>query len=216
MFKKTIALLLAITVFASMGISAFAFSTDDVTNTANVTVVNCSQSITAQQITEIKEAVDSYVILNDGTKVPAESVVTIEDVSTDEYSCYSLSPNNTYKVSVQARASTDKIVSDNDYKNKGETNASITLEMVWTDVTGPNNVLKEVSGTLSVIKGTVVSGEVKWGDSIMGGNWAKRDVGSSSSFSYTPDFSTYCPSASYTVQFTDCNLYAKVSASIFQ
>lgn len=219
MTKKITALLIAFSTLCSMSVTAFAADMPVTKTSTDVTLINLSDKISDKELSEIKDTAHAYVTLHDGTIIPIDSVVTVEDVVEDGISPYSLSDPKSYKVTVQAAASSDKIVSDSDYINGKDFNASATLQLIWTDGPGLDNYIKQVSGTLNVVKGTVTEGEVRWGngwDSAM--KWDSRSVGAKSSFSYSPNKKVPCPKADYSVIIEESfsNLYISVSSSVTQ
>lgn len=88
----------------------------DVSN-AQITVVDHSERISASQIAEIKDPAGAYIVMEDGAEVSIPSVVTIEDVSANDVSAFSLSPENLYVVSVEAAASEPQTTSDSSDQN---------------------------------------------------------------------------------------------------
>ncbi len=218
MTKKITALLIAFSTLCSMSVTAFAADMPVTKTSADVTLINLSDKISDNELSEIKDTAHAYVTLHDGTIIPIDSVVTVEDVVEDGISPYSLSDQKSYKVTVQAAASSDKIVSDSDYINGKDFNASATLQLIWTDGPGLDNYIKQVSGTLNVVKGTVTDGTVSWGDGWSGYGWDERDVGAKSSFSYSPNKKASCPQAMYSVLIDESftNLYIHVSSSVIQ
>lgn len=226
MKKKITALLLTIAMFVSMMVPAYALDTADTTDISDdpkVTLVNLSTKITTQELDKIMDSVGAKMVMKDGTVIPIDCVVTVEDVTEEisPVSQYSASSEKSYRVTVQADA-TDKTSDDKGKQSGSDYDISATLKMTWTDGSGTNNILKDVSGTLTVVKGTVSSGQLRWGDGMTSALiWAKRDVGAKSSFSYSPNFPAVKPSADYSVQMKTSEsfsnpLYLYVSSSIFQ
>lgn len=220
MMKKITALLLIVMMLLFTMVPAFAFDTADV---PEVTIVNHSKKITPQELYEVKNSVGAKAVFNDGIIIPLDSVVTIEDFEEDvSYRSYNAeeTPQKSYKVTVQTELSSDndKIVSDSGDKNGKEYNVSATLQLVWTDGPGFDNYIKKVSGTLTVLKGTVTEAKVSWGDQMSPSLYAEKDVLGKSSFSYNPNFKTANPGSDFDISIRNClvslNLHA--NASIFQ
>jgi len=95
------------------------------------------------ELLEIEKSVGAEIVMADGTSVPIESMVTIEDVSTSNHSARFLDSSDGYKVTVQATASDDKIDSDSGPQNNSKFNVSATLQLIWTDGAGLDNVIKK-------------------------------------------------------------------------
>lgn len=220
--KKLLSTAVAIAMVTCMGTTAFAMDKALGEIESNIEVVNLSDNINIQTIQEIIRSVESSLIYDDGTVVPVDAVVTIEDISTMNHRS---SEVQSYKVTLDTSISEQietpnsrKIDSDSDDKN-GNVVASATLQLIWTDGPGLNNVIDKVSGTLTVKKGRVSDGEVRYGDgwrsTIL---WTKKDVGSASSFSYRPGITVADPSAVYYVDFEDATfgLSLRVSANVLQ
>lgn len=228
--KKVLSVILAcITIF---GTSVTAFAADESTNSnENIEVVNLSQNIDAREIEEIKESVVSNIICEDGTEIPMTTVVTIEDASVSSNArAYSANANNSYKITVSATADTTqdttsagnnsrKIDSDSADRNSKGVVASITLQLTWTDLSGVNNRLDKVSGSLTKTKGTVTKASLRYGDGYRSAIlWTSKNVIGKTSFSYSPKMTAIDPSADYAVNFAESSvqLYVSVSASVFQ
>lgn len=112
-----------------------------------------------------------------------------------------------------------KIDSDSGDKNTSKTTASATLQLIWTDGPNYNNTIDNVSGTLTVNRGTVKSGIVRYGNGWRTPiTWEKENVGSNSSFSFNPKLTVPDPSADYSIIFNNetYSLNLRVSANIFQ
>ena len=190
-----------------------------------VKVINLTENITDECIDEITDSVSASLVYQDGTMVPTDMVITIEDISNTNSRNISNLIEKRYQVTVEASVSevTDeanarKIVNDSAYKN-GDVVASATLQIIWTDVFGPENILNEVSGTLEVVSGTVKSGTVKYGDGFYSAvGWTEKNVGSRKSFTYNPNETAFIPTADYWVYFKDelFGLHLSVSSSLFQ
>ncbi|BAK99161.1 hypothetical protein OBV_19630 [Oscillibacter valericigenes Sjm18-20] len=213
MTKKLTSLALALVMCLSLYIPAFALDNSPDSN-PEVRVVNHSDSITAQELQEIVSSTSAYLTLKDGTAVPVDSVVTVEDIAAPD-----VSPNqNSYKVTLSATASSDKIVSDSAEKN-GSVTASATLELIWVDGPELDNVIKKVSGTLNVVKGTVSEATVRYGIGWVSAlQWTSKDVTGKTSFSYSPNLTVQCPKADYSIVFEEAMvaMSLSVSSSVFQ
>ena len=216
MKKKIISKLLTVVVLGSMvftmSMSAFAAQVTPQKAEAKVEVIALSEDISATTLNEISNSVYAGLVYPDGTTVPIDSVVTVEKLPSTFKS--SVESYDSYAVTLSG-----KVVSDSADKNTSHTNASATLKMIWTDGPQWNNSIDEVSGTLDVIKGKVVSGKVRYGNGWLSGlQWTERDVGSSSSFAYYPGMIVQDPSASYGIIFEDelVSMSLKVSANILQ
>ena len=230
--KKTIkhltSLCLVLVMCLSICAPAFAANDSECANNhepeAIVNIVNHSKHITSQQISEITQSSGAYIVNSDGSITPVEATVIIEDMSTPVSLCgYSANTTNnpSYKVTINAKVDgVDKVSSDSDDLNKAGITATATLEMVWTDCPGTENIIKTVSGALKVYKGTVTSGTVEWGDGFRSAvGYVTRDVGSRRSFSFTANKTALTPCARYYVKFAETQsseLYLKATASIWQ
>ncbi len=213
MKKRFVSMLLTMVVLGgmarAMSVSSLAADVDYKENEAKVEVIALSEDISEATINEISNSVYAAVVYRDGTNVPIDSVVTIERLPTT----VQLSTNS-YAVTLSGKVDDDKA-----NKSTSHTNATATLKLIWTDGPQLNNSIDEVSGTLNVVKGKVLSGKVRYGDGWRSAMlWTKKDVGASSSFSFFPQVKASDPSADYSITFEDENvvMYLKVSASVFQ
>lgn len=190
--KRFMSLLLAMAMLFALSAPALALDTSALDTSvvapqSDMVVVNLSGSITSQ---EVQKIVDSTIVglkKDDGTIVPVESVLTIEDVPVFTYANRIAQNENAYRVTVSATIEGDeKFVSKSDDNNSDYVTASALLQMIWIDGPGLQNAIKEVSGSLRVEKGTVTSATVRWGEGTQAAsNWERRDVIGRSSFSYT-------------------------------
>lgn len=213
MKKKIISKLLTIAVLggmvSTMSMSAFAAQVTPKEAEAKVEVVALSEDISEATLNEISNSVYAGVVYPDGTTVPIDSVVTVEKLP------------STFKSSADSYAVTltGKIVSDSGDKNTKYTNASATLKLIWTDGPQLNNTIDEVSGSLEVLKGKVISGQVRYGNGWESAlQWTTKNVRSLSKFKYSPGMIVADPTADYSIEFEDeiIALYLKVSANILQ
>lgn len=227
--KKVLSVILAcITIF---GTSVTAFAADKSVDTnENIEIVNLSQNIDKSEIEEIKDSVVSNIVYEDGTEVPMATVVTIEDAAVSSNARSYSSSNNSYKVTVTGTADTTqdtssasnnsrKIVSDSADRNNKKVVASISLQMIWTDVPGDvNNILNKVSVSRTVTSGTVSKATVSYWDQWDPANEVSKNITKKTSYSCSPNMCAIDPSASYGVHFEESivQLYVSVSASIFQ
>ena len=186
---------------------------------SNVAVVNLSDNITSQQLQEITSATSACIKQKDGTTIPVDSVVTVEDVSMPASLADTGSTSSDYKVILSATASDEKIVADSGEKNGGTYNVAATLQMIWIDGPGLDNVIKEVSGTSRVLKGTMASAEVQWGNGWKSAvTWTSKNVINRSSFLYRPNETVPCPKAQYAIMMNGAmsDLVLTVSSSVLQ
>lgn len=223
--KRFMSLLLAMAMLFALSAPALALDTSALDTSvvapqSDMVVVNLSGSITSQ---EVQKIVDSTIVglkKDDGTIVPVESVLTIEDVPVFTYANRMAQNENAYRVTVSATIEGDeKFVSKSDDNNSDYVTASALLQMIWIDGPGLQNAIKEVSGSLRVEKGTVTSATVRWGEGTQAAsNWERRDVIGRSSFSYTANYQAIAPKADYQVEFKNSSwpLYMCVASSIFQ
>lgn len=214
--KKVISLLMVVCLTVVVCVPTA--TAKDVSN-AQITVVNHSERISASQIAEIKDSVGAYLVMEDGTEVSIPSVVTIEDVPTNDVSTYSLSPEKRYAVSVEAAASTNKTVTDSGDQNFSGIHVSATLNMVWTDGPGLDNVIYSVSGTKKIIEGKETWGKVQWGDGWRSAiTWTEKDVSGKGSFYYWPGEKVPCPKAVYSILMSGApwTLVLTASSSVIQ
>lgn len=100
MSKRIISLFLAVAMLFCVSFSAVAYDTADWDSEQEVTIVNLSDTISPQELTEIEQSVGAHIVMNDGRTVPIASVVTVEDIPPANFSTYALSPENSYKVTV--------------------------------------------------------------------------------------------------------------------
>ena len=113
----------------------------------------------------------------------------------------------------------EKIVADSGEKNGGTYNVAATLQMIWIDGPGLDNVIKEVSGTSRVLKGTMASAEVQWGNGWKSAvTWTSKNVINRSSFLYRPNETVPCPKAQYAIMMNGAmsDLVLTVSSSVLQ
>lgn len=221
MSKKFTSFALAICIVFSLCCTAFA-TTIPTTAEPEVTVVNLSKSIAPQTLQEIVDSTGAQLVTDDGTIIPIDSVVTIEDCSVAEFSSLkNVSPEqDAYKVTVSTTASDDKVVSDSGDKNGAEFNVSATLQLIWVDGPGLDNVIKKVSGTLTILKGKVKDATyVEWGNGWQSAlNWTTKRIGDKSSFTYYPNQTVACPASLYSVfvEGASVALTLKAYSSVFQ
>lgn len=224
MFKKFVSFALASVICLSLNGPALALD-DSIVTDSDITVINLSERITPQELQEIASCVTAQITKEDGTVVPVEATITVEDLSVEDsvYSTYSKMSSiegNSYKITLNAVASEDKIDTDSGAQNGTGYNVAATLQLIWTDVFGVDNIIKEVSGTLTILKGTVDEDSfVEWGDAWEGAlRWTSRKVGTKPSFAYYPNETAIAPAAAYTVYIEDAlvNLCLSVRSSIFQ
>lgn len=182
MAKKMMSFVLAMAVCLSLSTPAMALDEPSVDSTPSVKVVNLSEDITAQELQKIVSSTCAYTMQDDGTIIPIDSVITIEDASLEYCAERTLSAQKAYKVTLSATASNEKIVVDSGSKNTSDIQASATLEMIWIDNFGLNNNIKSVSGSIHVIKGKVSEAVVQWGDGWVAGGYEKRDVTNKTSY----------------------------------
>lgn len=200
--------------------SASALDTSAAVPQPNVTVVNLSENATAQKVQEIVDSTMVGFKRDDGSIIPVESVITIDDVSVPTYAGRMTQDENVYQVTVSAIVDGEqKRVSDSDKKNNDNVVASATLKMVWIDGPGLQNAIRDISGTLSVTKGTVTSAVVRWGEGTQSAlQWESRDVTGKAAFGYLVEYQAISPKADYTIDFKGESwpLYMCVASSIFQ
>lgn len=225
--KKLISLVISLGMLFSMSANVFAYADDTdmkisgttsnrtAAESSEITIMNFSKSISSEELQEIVHGTDACMVFEDGTVVPVAYVVTIEDVATPRNMAES---QNTYKVTVSADVSEDKMDNDAGVMN-GNVTASATLELLWTDVPGVNNVIKRIKGTLTLHKGTVEVATVRYGDTwVTPLQWIPIDVTGMSSFTYFPNVTTIAPGTGYTIIFEEAvfSLYLRASSFILQ
>lgn len=213
--RKILSLALSCTMV--LGIMIPSVSAQDLTPDMEpeVTVVNLSESISTQEVQEIVSSTTAYFTLEDGTTVPVDSVVTIEDAPLTRSA---LPGQNAYQVTISAAASNEKVVTNANEKN-GSVTATAVLSMIWIDNLGFNNVIKEVWGSRVIYVGTEKKGTLiygNYGSSTVG--WTKHIVTGPVEFRFYPNKKVDCPSAKYTVSFNETNseLTVKVTATVRQ
>lgn len=207
--KKILLTVLAGAMIANMNIQVFAANPVMKESKENVEVIALSEDVSEEILSEIGDAVGATLVYDDGTVEPIHALVTVEKISS-----MLRTEENSYAVAVSA-----KVVSDSGDKNTNNTNASATLQLIWTDGVGLKNSIDEVSGTLNVIKGSVESATVRYGDGMRSAIlWTEKSVGNASSFKYTPNIVVADPTADYSIAFKNesVTLCLKVSASVFQ
>lgn len=208
-FKKKLSTVLAVGMIASMSTSAFAAQPSKEVAEPNVEVIALSADIDASVLDKVENSVGACLVYKDGTTVPIDAVVTVEKMPTTAKSA-----TTTYAVTVRSKLDTDT-----DDLNTSHTNASATLRLLWTDGPDIQNVIDEVSGTLHVEKGKVLSGTVLYGNRMVSSMlWTKKEVGSAPSFTFKPNMTVMSPAASYSVGFEDeiFGLSLSVASTIFQ
>lgn len=232
--KKVVSLIASVMVCFALSTSALAV--DNGVFTAEVTVVNLSNEITDEMLQEIVNSTSACLISEDGTTIPIDSVVTVEDVtSTEEFEFVNSDiirdasvPCKAYKVAVSAKAS-DKTVVDSGSKNGSGYNGSATLELVWVDGPGLNNVIKKVSGSVTCYNNTTVEDAyVAWGNGWQSqAGWPEVDLtskfanatnGKKVEYEEWPDETVPCPKAISSTLFKGASSYLSLSASssVFQ
>lgn len=214
--KRIVSLLMVVCLVMAICAPTTTAKTD---SNSSVTVLNCSDKISARQIAEIKESVGAYLTLNDGSEVSIPSVVKIEDVQTDGVSAYSLSPENSYMVSLEVDLPEFKSVGDSGSQNFSGIQVSATLSMVWKDGPGLENVIYSVEGTKKVVKGKESWSKVRWGNgwqsTIL---WTEKNVTGQGYFYYLPGDVVPCPKAEYSILMDGApwTLVLTVSSSVLQ
>ncbi|MDR2953460.1 MAG: hypothetical protein LBV43_00060 [Prevotella sp.] len=212
--KKLISAILAMAMVATMGASAFA---EDAVPSSEVTIETLTENISQEIVTDIKESVSSGLRYADGTVVPVDSFVTIEEAPVMRARSQGIDDPQTYLVTV--RAGVKKTDSDTEDRNSGSKSASIYLQLTWTDNAGTGNVLNSLSTRLTNSGFKVTSGTLKYGDgSRSAATWTTKNIGSTSSYSISPNLTTYDPAASYTVMLEGelFSLFTTVGANVFQ
>ena len=208
-FKKMLSMALVVGMITSMSTNAFAAQATVEEVESNIEVIALSADISEETLDEITNSVEAGLVYDDGTTVPIDAVVTVEKMPST-----SRSAANSYSVTLSS-----KIVSDSADQNSSKTNASATLQLVWTDGPGLQNSIDEVSGTLDIVKGKLTSGHVRYGDGWRSAIlWTDKNVGSASSFTYRPNMVVADPTADYSIGFEGevFTMYLYVSANVFQ
>lgn len=158
--KKIVSIgLTAMLVMANVGT---AFADDNILNnkiTGNVSIV-AADTVDENVIKQFENGVKSVIIQEDGTEIPVDVMVTITELP-QPYHARQNANEKQYKIT--ATMSETKIKSDSSDWNTNEVVASQTLTMTWTDVPGNKNTIDNLSGSISVLKGTQDSSVVSWG-----------------------------------------------------
>ena len=143
-FNKITSFMLAVCAVTSlMSVSASATTIPTKSN-QDMKIINLSDSINENELNEIKNSVGAYLIYDGNMIELSDSILTIEDIATSEYRSAN---SNSYKLTLNAdineqeEKNSRKIVSDSGDKNSSNVNASATLQLIWTDNPGINNVI---------------------------------------------------------------------------
>lgn len=207
MLKRFTITALAVAMCLSLGTTSFASAPEAVQN-PNVRVINQSEHISAQEIQKLSDSVSASFVKEDGTVIPLDAEITIEDVATNTRSA-----GNTYRASVRAKS---KVSSGSNDKNSQGVTASAYASLTWTDNLGILNDLTYIEGNVDITKGVMTSSLAEYGD---GNQWlykTKHTIGKKTSFSKSVNLQVGQPKLVYTVSFKDAGYLAvTVMPSIF-
>lgn len=207
MLKRFTITALAVAMCLSLGTTSFASAPEAVQN-PNVRVINQSEHISAQEIQKLSDSVSASFVKEDGTVIPVETEITIEDVATNARSA-----GNTYRASVRANS---KVSSGSNDKNSQGVTASAYAAITWTDVPGIYNNLDYIEGNVDITKGVMSSSKAEYGDSKHWMDKMTYPIGKKTSFSKSVDLQVATPYLVYTVFFKDAGyLEVKAKASVF-
>lgn len=221
MNKKVMSFILAMVMCFSLRIPAMALDAPSVDPAPSVEVVNLSDDITAQALQEIVSSTCAYTIQEDGTAIPVDSVITIEDVSLAQGVERMSSDQKAYQITLSTTFSSEneKEVSDYGDKDSSIVQATAELKMVWVDGPGLSNYIKTVRGSRTVTKGSVTSAVVGWKEFSSPRNMVKKDVTTIASFYYNcQEYLCVKPTAFYEIHFSgdSFSIYLQTTASVFQ
>lgn len=178
---------------------------------SNVSIV-AAESVDQNVIKQFKEGVSAGFIKEDGTEIPVDVEVTIAELPQVRDAARYMGEKQ-YAITARAQ----KVISDSDDVNKDGVNASQTLTMTWTDVTGPKNTIDNLAGEVSILNGKWSKSYLSWGS---GGTVVKGKYVSTSfdeSIDYTSTNQVFgTVQAELKTYFTNSNaqLYIKIVPSI--
>ena len=210
---KELRIVVILTLIASLclGLNTKVYAAETYPNITTSTIVNDSNTINDEVIAELLQDIDAVLIYEDGSIVPLETEVVIEDISTNRFS--RSNEGNTYSV-----RSTTKIDTKSADKNSEGVTASITMQLKWTDVPGIDNILESITGIISLEKGTIKETKVQYGNAYeMARAQSQIFYGNIYGFYKDIDLVTFAPWASCQIKFEDADyvLYVSVSSSVF-
>ena len=207
MFKKIVSSILVLTLCFGLPINVYA--SEDLKQNI-VSVINNSENIDENMIEEILETTSAALIYDDGTVIPLETEIVIEDIGSSEIT---RSGGNIYSVT-----STTKIDIESADKDDENVLATVTLQMIWEDVLGPVNKLVNYSGEIRVTKGTMKTVKISYGNAYEMAdaecyemNWSLKTFYGDVNKNYVAPF------VSCDVKFKDAkySLYVMVKSSVF-
>ena len=184
MFKKIIIYsVLCLLLVATTDIS-LAQSTYD--ETGYVQVKDHSGTLSLGQIEKLENCVSANIGNEDGTVTPLDVIVEVDEV-TPINTRFSLEEGKTYIMTVSA--SSDKTITDSGSVNWSEgVKATANLKMVWTDVKGTKNIIKTVTGTMTLTKGHIQNSKLHWGDDPQRLKDVNSVSGAVTKLTYSPNF----------------------------
>lgn len=179
--------------------------------TKDIKIINYSNSISNEEICQIKNAVNAALVYEDGREIPLETTIVIEDIETFDDKARGVG-NNTYQVTA-----TTKVESNSADLNSDGITATMTMRMIWQDVAGVNNILVSIEGWITVYNGSVKSVIAEYGDYYLQNRTQILNYGVCSSFYSDINYQTLAPFAECNVRFvnSDYVLYVMVAPSIF-
>lgn len=204
MIKKFVSAILAMALCVGATGTALAATPEN----TNVQVINRSSKISQQAINELVNDVSASLTYKDGTTVPVETTVVVEDVDSYVAKARGFNENNTYRVTAET-----KVESDSDNKNDEGVNASVNISLYWQDRLGVNNYFESVEGGISLIKGSIRSSTLHYGGLESGYTMYTKNLGTKKSFDVNVGMYVLTPTASYHVQFDNAIFELNVSVT---
>lgn len=175
---------------------------------ANVQVINRSSTISERALDELANDISASLTYEDGTSVPVETTVIVEDVDRQMAKESGFDVSNTYRVTAET-----KVESDSDNKNNEGVNASVHISLYWEDRLGPNNYFKSVEGGINLIQGTISSSQLRYGDATRMILDTIKNLGTKRSFNVYVNEEVYAPHAIYYVYFEGAIFHLDVSVT---
>lgn len=174
---------------------------------AEVKIVNNSENITDDAISELVRDVNTSFVCNDGTIIPTDTTITINDISP-----LSIQSNNSKKYQIDVKSNI-KVEADSDNKNNEGVTASIHIKLYWDDVLGPENIFHSVEGHVDITQGTIKDSTVTYGALGVPATINTLNLGTKTSFKQNVNIIAQTPTANYVVYFKDAVFQLNVSVT---
>jgi hypothetical protein len=139
-------------------------------------------SIRANQIEQMlqdSDFVSASFTDNNGKEIPLAVTFSVRAVPT--FRLYDSIGEHEYVITATAKTTSN---------SNSNSSIRITLNMHWTDVLGPKNILRELSGSYSLSSGSVNGSSIQWGQSVQDSYSGYRDIGTVSNFRESINFTS--------------------------